>query len=133
MKRDCFDFHAVRDEHIPIHDALLNWARVVRVHLTSGGNCGPMFKHYRTSSYSLDTDGLTWIDDTPRRAPPDMHEGWRMEKQMRFLPTKHRLSLKWHYIEPYRPPAKVAHKLAVTQTVLFQLVHDGRTILKNRC
>jgi hypothetical protein len=133
MNRDALDFHAVRDSHIQIHDALLNWARVVRVHLTSGGNCAPMFRHYRTANYSFDLNDQEWVDDTPKRPPPDMLAGWKMEKQMRFLPEKHRAAVKWHYVEPHKPPARVAYRLALTQSALFDLVHDARSMLKNRC
>jgi hypothetical protein len=55
-----------------------------------------------------------------------------MEKQMRFLPEKHRAAVKWHYVEPHRPPGKVAYRLAVSQAALFDLVHDARSMLKNR-
>ncbi len=132
MKREEIDLHSVRPEHIRIHDDLLNWERVVRVHVSSGGDCGPMFKHYRTSSYSVDEHRI-WHADEPKRPPPRMQEGWAMEKRMRNLPAKEKAAIKWHYIEPFKAPAKVAHKLAVTVTVLGQLVHNGRTMLKNRC
>jgi hypothetical protein len=132
MKRESHDFHTVRPEHFEIHDRLLNWARVVRVHMERGSDCGPLFKHYRTSSYSFDKQEAQWVSDEPRRDPPDMLAGWKLEKHMRNLPTKERGAIKWHYIEPARHPAKAAYRLSVTQLVLAQLVHNGRTMLKNR-
>ena len=123
MKRDFIpDFHAIREGHGPIHDALLNWSRLVRVSVHSG-KPAPMFRHYRSSE--------VWISDEPRM-PIDSLEGWRMERAVSNLPEKPRAAIRWHYVHSYRPPAKEARKLAVTQTVLHQLVHDGRSMLKNR-
>ena len=117
------DFHLVRYEHIGIHDALLNWARVVRDNAGSA-KCAPCFRHYRSSE--------VWISE-PARIPTDSQAGWGMERSVGGLPVKHRDAIRWHYVYTRRPPAKAAHKLAVTQAMLFQLVHDGRSMLKNRC
>ena len=116
------DFHAIRYEHLAVHDSLLNWARCVRVSAASG-KPAPMFRHYRASE--------VWIADEVR-IPTDTEAGWKMERAVFSLPERHRGAIRWHYVFPHRPPAKVAHKLAVTQTVLHQLVHDGRSMLKNR-
>lgn len=132
MKRDLPDFHAVRPEHLDIHDSLCNWARVVRVHLTSGGNCQPMFRQYRTANYSFDKIADVWVDDTPKRPPPDLQAGWRMERAVRHLPEKERAAVRWHYVYPVQPH-KMARCLAVTPLGLHDLVHAGRSMLKNRC
>ena len=127
MKRDaCPDFHTIREGHGPIHDSLLNWARLVRVSV-HGGKPAPMFRHYRSSE--------VWTADDSR-VPVDSLAGWKTEQAVSNLPEKPRAAIRWHYVfyaGKKGAPAEVAHKLAVTQTVLFQLVHDGRSMLKNRC
>jgi hypothetical protein len=117
------DFHAVRPEHIAIHDALLNWVRVVRDSQTSTA-CQPMFRHYRSSE--------VWSAPDPQ-IPTDTHGGWRMEKMVRNLPPKHRDAIRWAYVHRRVPPHKAARTLAVSILALGDLVHDSRSMLKNRC
>ena len=116
------DFHAVQPQHLIIHDALLNWARVVRDN-ASGAKCAPCFRHYLSSE--------VWISEPPR-IPTDSQAGWGMERSVGNLPERHREAIRWHYVYPRKTPSKVAYRLAVTQAMLFQLVHDGRSMLKNR-
>ena len=119
------DFHTVRHEHIGIHDALCNWARCVRV-AVAGGKPAPMFRAYRSSE--------VWAADEAR-IPTDTLAGWKMERAVSNLPEKHRAAIRWHYVfyaGKKGTPAKVAHKLAVTETALHLLVHDGRSMLRNR-
>ena len=122
MRIERIDFHTVYDHHLSIHDALLNWSRVVRVSVASGKPT-PMFKHYRASE--------VWISDEPR-IPTDTQAGWKMERAVFMLPLKHRDAIRWHYVFPRRNPSMVARKLAVTTAGLHQLVHDGRSMLRNR-
>ena len=123
MKRDAIDFHSVQDGHLAIHDALLNWARVVRVHAASD-KPAPMFAAYRSTE--------VW-QQVESRVPTDPNAGWRMERAVSNLPEKHRAAIRWQYVWPWQPPGMVARKLAVPVLVLQRLVHDGRSMLKNRC
>lgn len=122
MKRDFPDYHAVRPEHEAIHLSLLNWARLVRVNAIHQAP-SPMFQHYRSSEI--------WVADTS--IPINTLEGWDMEKEVKKLPEKHRAAVRWHYVYTKRPPGKQARLLAVPMSVLHDLVHDGRSMLKNRC
>lgn len=116
------DFFTVRHEHIGIHDALCNWSRCVRV-AVAGDMPAPMFRHYRTSE--------VWIADEIR-IPTDALAGWKMERAVSNLPERHRAAIRWHYVFPRRTPRSVARKLTVTETALHLLVHDGRSMLRNR-
>jgi DNA-directed RNA polymerase specialized sigma24 family protein len=121
MKREFPDFHAIRPEHQGIHDSLLNWVRVVRdsqFHTRPQ----PMFRYYRSAE--------VWITPDPQ-IPTDSEAGWKMERSIRNLPEKHREAIRWHYVRR-TDPRKQARILAVTVSVLSDLVHDGRSMLKNR-
>jgi hypothetical protein len=122
VKREHPDFHAVRPEHRSIHADLLNWCRVVR-DSQDHSPPQPMFRHYRSTE--------VWVASDPQ-IPTDTQAGWRMEKHVRNLPEKHREAIRWHYIRRKLPPIRQARKLAVSMLVLCQLVHDGRSMLKNR-
>lgn len=122
VKRDFPDAHTVRSEHLAIHDQLLNWARVVRVHAQTMAP-PPMFRHYRC-------DG-GWGDDAPA-VPLDLLGGWQMERSVSNLPDKHREAIRWHYVRPWLNPYSQARRLAVTQIGLIDLVHQARAMLKNR-
>jgi DNA-directed RNA polymerase specialized sigma24 family protein len=122
MKRDSIDFFAVHDGHHAIHDQLCNWSRVVRVHVSSN-RPSPMFAAYRSSE----------VFQAPEaKIPTDMQAGWKMERAVSNLPEKQRAAIRWQYVWPWKPPGMVARRLAVTTTVLQQLVHDGRSMLRNR-
>jgi len=126
LKRDFPDFHAVRSEHIGIHDALLNWRRVVAV----GGmaqHTMPIFQQYRPEEIP---DWQLWatVDKPPA---PDLNAGWKMERMVRNLPEKHREAIRWRYVRR-TDPRKQARILAISVSVLHDLVHDGRSMLKNR-
>jgi DNA-directed RNA polymerase specialized sigma24 family protein len=123
VKRDDIDLHAVRHEHLAIHERALNWARYVRDGNRSGHGTAPMFRHYRSSE--------VWGTDT-LRTPIDTLDGHRMEKAVAQLPERHRYAIRWHYVFQFVPPQKVCRALAVTRLGLADLVHDGRSILKNR-
>jgi DNA-directed RNA polymerase specialized sigma24 family protein len=119
--RDWPDFHTVRPEHLAIHDLLLNWTRVVRVN-TAYAKPTPMFAHYRSSE--------VWACDT--QIPADLLAGWKMEKAVGQLPPKHRDAVRWAYVHRRVPPQKQARMLAVPLLTLGDLVHDARSMLKNR-
>ena len=122
MKRDATDFHEVRTIHLAIHERLLNWARCVRPS-TSGGQCAPMFRHYRSSE--------VWQQPTAL-VPIDTLDGNKMEKAVGGLPDKHREAVRWHYVNARVPLGKMCRLLAVRPEALAELVHDGRSMLKNR-
>lgn len=128
MKRDFPDFFMVRAEHKDIHEQLINWRRVVAVHGQSA-DCSPIFRLSREAVEDI-PDWQLWVTvDKP--AAPDLQAGWKMEKMVRNLPEKHRDAIRWHYVRR-TDPRKQARLLAVTVSVLHDLVHDGRSILKNR-
>lgn len=123
MKREVIpDFFEVRTEHRQIHDRLCNWARVVRVNAVSI-TPQPMFQHYRSTD--------VWAEQAPS-IPADLLDGWKLEKQVGQLPEKHRDAVRWYYVYPHRHQGKVQRLLAVTRTGLNDLIHDGRSMLRNR-
>jgi hypothetical protein len=119
--RDWPDFHAVRPEHLAIHDALLNWVRVVRVN-SLYAKPTPMFAHYRSSE--------VWACDT--QIPADLLAGWKMEKAVGQLPTKHRDAVRWAYVRRKVPVLRMCQRLGMSQISLGDLIHDSRSILNNR-
>jgi DNA-directed RNA polymerase specialized sigma24 family protein len=123
MKRDLPDLHAVRPEHIAIHERAINWARYVRVGTLKGWGMQPMFHGYRSSE--------VWALEAPR-TPVDSLDGHRMEKAVSQLPEKHRDAIRWQYVFTWIPPKRVCRHLAVTISGLEDLIHDGRSILNNR-
>jgi DNA-directed RNA polymerase specialized sigma24 family protein len=123
VKRDDIDLHAVRHEHLAIHERAMNWARYVRDGNRSGHGTAPMFRHYRSSE--------VWGTDT-LRTPIDTLDGHRMEKAVAQLPEKHRDAIRWSYVYVWIQPAKACRGLGVTRSGLADLVHDARSMLKNR-
>ena len=122
MKRDLLDFHRIQPGHIAIHALLCNWAAVVRVHATSD-KPAPMFRSYRS----------TEVWQAPEaREPLDMLLGWKMEKAVSQLPPKHREAVRWVYVWPWKAPGMIARRIAVHQSTLHDLVHEARSMLKNR-
>lgn len=125
MKRDAIpDFHAVRSDHMGIHDRLCNWSRYV----SSGrgrSSTMPMFRFYRSTD--------TWTEADPRM-PIDTLDGSRIEREVAKLPEKHMGAVRWSYVYSLWGVSvfRACRVLAVNQTTLSQLVHDGRAMLKNR-
>lgn len=121
MKRDAIDFFEVRPAHRAVHESLLNWARWAR-----GGRGGsamlPMFQHYRPDGYHELTVAI----------PVDSLAATKLQKLMIVLPEKHRWAIQWHYVKPWIHPLKVCRVLAVSRDALAELVHDGRSMLRNR-
>lgn len=122
MQRDDLDLHAVRPIHIRIHERLLNWARWSRASGSSSG-CQPMFKHYRAYAFPESSGG---------GIPVDTVDAVSIQKLFARLPEKHRWAVQWSYCFPFISPFKVCRVLAVSRSGLVELVHDGRTMLKNQ-
>jgi hypothetical protein len=123
MNRDLeTDLHCVRHEHLAIHERLANWARYVR-DSRPGQAVAPMFRGYRSSE--------VWISDAPR-VPIDTLDGHQMEKAVSKLPEKHRDAIRWSYVYVWIHPGKIQRGLGVTRLGLVGLIHDGRSMLKNR-
>lgn len=124
MRRDSIDFHEVRPQHIKVHESLLNWARYVDGGRRQSWGIQPMFKHYRSTD--------VWVDLTPQ-IPIDRLAGSAMEKAVSFLPESHKLAIRWSYVySRWVPVFRVCRALGVRQDTLNELVHDGRSMLKNR-
>jgi hypothetical protein len=51
---------------------------------------------------------------------------------MVVLPEKNRWAIQWSYAFPFIRVEKVCRVLAVNRPGLGELVHDGRSMLKNR-
>lgn len=121
MRRDEIDFFEVRHAHIEIHERLLNWARWSRGG-RGGSNVQPMFQGYRAGGYhELHGGGM----------PVDSLDATAIQKLFPRLPEKHRWALQWSYCFPYIHYGKVCRGLAVPKPALCELVHDGRSMVKN--
>jgi hypothetical protein len=121
MRRDFDDLHAVRPEHLDIHERCLNWARYVSSH-GSRAAVHPMFQHYRSSEVWAAAEGI----------PTDPLDGHQIEKAVGALPEKNRDAVRWAYVYTWIHPGKVCRHLAVNRPALADLVHDARAMLKNR-
>lgn len=121
MRRDEIDFFEVRHAHIEIHARLQNWAKWAR----GGRGTGyvhPMFQGYRADGYhELHGGGV----------PVDSLDAAAVQKLFPRLPEKHRWALQWSYVHPYIHFGRVCRALAVTKPALCELVHDGRSMVKN--
>lgn len=117
MKRDYTDVFFVEKHHNAIHARLVNWAAWVKVrpHYATS----PMFRAmgYRSRHAPEVRDTVNTLD------------ALSLERVMRYLSEKHRTALKWFYVYPSIPPWKVCRFLAVNQSGLTQLVHEGRAMV----
>lgn len=116
------DFFTVMPAHVEIHERLGNWSRYVR-NSRPGQAVHPMFRAYRSSE--------VWGSDTIK-TPVDTLDGHRVEKIVAQLPDKHRDAIRWHYVYVWINPNKVCRQLGVTKTGLAELIHAGRSMVKNR-
>jgi hypothetical protein len=123
VKREDCDLHTVRPEHIAIHERAMNWARYVK---DGRGNWGiqPMFKHYRPERDNGHAVEIRYFVDTL--------DGHKLEKAVGQLPEKHRDAIRWHYCFSFINPGRVQRELGVTRMGLADLIHDARSMLKNR-
>lgn len=121
MRRDPVDFFVVRAGHEAIHERLTNWARWSRGGRGSTSTL-PMFRFYRPDGYHELTAAI----------PVDSLDATRVQKLMVVLPEKHRWAMQWSYAHPWIHVQKVCRVLAVSRDALAELVHDGRSMLRNR-
>lgn len=119
---DLVDFFELRDEHIAIHRRLESWARWVRIR-PHGWQMQPMFRQFRSN-------WRQWHSPQVRSAV-NIPEAVEMEKAVSLLPEKHREAIRWAYIWCDGPMA-TARRLGVSKQGLLDLIHQGRTMLRNR-
>lgn len=117
--------HVVRFSHEPVHERLTNWARWTRS-TGRGASSSPMFRHYRAPKNRDSMDDL--------RIPVDGLDASAIERIVASLPEKNRDAIRWWYV--YSAIGldiwKACRYLGVTRDGLAELVHDGRTMVKNR-
>lgn len=123
MRRDdVVDFFVIAPQHEAIDERLRAWAAWVRVR-PHGWQVAPMFRQYRSKSWQWEMPEV--------KAALNIPEAVEMEKAVSLLPEKHREAIRWVYVFGGGPVA-MARKLAVTGQGLMDLIHSGRTMLKNR-
>lgn len=118
------DMHRVKFVHEPVHERLLNWSRWC-LGGRGGASSAPMFRHYR-AGYKNATEFVS--------IPVDGLDALRVEKAVNFLPEQHRDALRWFYVYSHRGMSiwRAVRGLAVHRDTLVRLIHDGRSMLKNR-
>lgn len=115
--------------HIPArHDAinlrLEEWARWVTVRPQAWA-MQPMFRFVKSNARQWETDPHIHIEINTLAA----HE---IERCVSFLPEKHRTAIRWAYVFPYVPEARVRAELGLTREALGQIIHSARDMLVNR-
>lgn len=119
------DMDRVKFIHEAVHERLINWAR-----WCSGGRGGagssPMFRHYRAPRYQNATDHV--------HIPVDGLDAVQIEKVVGQLPDKHRDSLRYFYVYSHCGMSiwQAIRALGVQRDTLVKLIHDARSMLKNR-
>lgn len=122
MRRDEIDLHAVRHEHIEIHQRLENWSRwQYSGHWTSA--VLPMFRYYRPDNWGREVRDII---------PVDERDAVRVQVVFARLPEKHRHAAGWAYVKPWIPFHRVCRLLGVSRRTLAELIHDSRSMMKNR-
>lgn len=127
MKREPIDdLHRVKFIHEGVHDRLLNWARWC-ISGQRGASSSPMFRHYKAPRYRNSVD-----DDI--RIPIDTLQASETEKIVGSLPEKHRDAIRWFYVTSRIGIGiwQAQRELAVQRDTLVKLIHDGRSMVKNR-
>jgi len=124
LKRDDLDFHAVRHEHLVIHERLLNWRRYVRDG-RSGFGIQPMFRLYRPERDNGHAPEV--------RIPIDSTDGHAIEIAVGQLPERPREAVRWAYVFTWIHPKKVCRYLEVSPHTLAELIHEGRAALIGKC
>jgi DNA-directed RNA polymerase specialized sigma24 family protein len=115
------DFHRVLPEHDEVHKRLLNWARTVADHPKTGWTANPIFRMAKSNA---------WQWHTPQhRETVDLLDGWKVEKLVSSLTTKHRTALRWCYVKPNNPN-RAAKMLGVSKVGLSDLIHQARSTVK---
>ena len=93
-----------------IHSLLQNWARWVRLRPVQG-HCRSIEHRFKFKRIDDTKDGWGAWETTPPPIPlpaVDVLAALEVEKVMRFLPRKHRLALRFEYVD--RMPWKLACK-----------------------
>jgi hypothetical protein len=121
MRRDAVDLSLIHPHHEQIHARLSNWARWC-MGSVGGNRTNPMFQDYRNS---YDEPVIAGI-------PCDTLDAVQVQKFFVGLPEKNRWVLSWWYTKPYIPVLKVRRVLALTTPALYEMVHESRTMMKNR-
>lgn len=114
------DFFSVDAKHRKIDDRLVNWSRWCQVY--PARFIQPMFKGMKSS----EVFGHNEIS-----VPIDSLDAASIEKQVSALPVRNRDAIRWAYVYKVQPWRFCRH-MGITQTVLADLIHDGRTMLINR-
>lgn len=119
------DMHRVKFIHEAVHDRLINWARWCNGG-RGGSSSAPMFRHYRAPKYQNAADQI--------RIPVDGLDAADIEKIVGLLPDKHRDAIRYFYVYSHRGMGlwQAVRGLAVTRDTLVRLIHDGRSMVKNR-
>lgn len=118
--RTYVDFHAVRPEHLDVHDRLENWARWQRGRGSSGGDASPMFRLYRAPQH--------WRGLVVRGDTVDTDDAVRMQGAVSELPGPERMALQWCYVIR-KNPVRSAQLLGTDLEGLAQLIDAGRQLL----
>jgi hypothetical protein len=121
VKRDAIDLVLVRPHHEAIHRRLDNWARWCKG-TSGGGAVHPMFKEYRNA----------YDEPVIAGVPCDTLDAIAVQKCFTQLPEKQRWVLMWWYCRPFIPVMRVRQALGLTTPALYEMVHDSRTMMKNR-
>jgi len=116
--KDGIDFNVIKPEHEAIHDRLLNWARWCKG--SNSGNVHPMFRQYRNG----------YFEATPAASYSDTVDAVAIQKAMKDIPEPQRIAIQWFYVKP-GSPTKVCFALGVNKRDMLELIHQGRTMMKN--
>lgn len=123
MKRESIDIFYVDSRHEEIHQRLMNWAHCVYV--GPRWEMSPMFK-----AMGYKSNSRQW--EEPRgRVEVDVHDGWFVERHMRYLPERHRFVLQWWYVISWPAAWKVRQQLGVTDDGLLRLCNSARDMIDN--
>lgn len=112
------DFNRIKPGHEAIHERLLNWARWCKG--SNSGNVHPMFRQYRNG----------YFEPTPAASYSDTVDAVAIQKSMKDIPERQRIALQWFYVKP-GSPARVCMALGESKAGVLELIHQGRTMMKN--
>lgn len=119
------DMNRVRFAHEEIHERLVNWGRWC-MSGARGPGASPMFRQYKAPKYRNAVDELS--------IPVDGLDATKIERAVSFLPEKHRDSIRWFYVYSRAGMGlwQAVRALGVQRDTLTKLIHDGRSMLRNR-
>ena len=120
MRRD-IDFHYVPERQLPVHDALLNWARSTH---------GRPKQQVSASCSGYQSPALVRGEmDAP--IPVDHAAARRVNRMVVALPLRHCKAVQWHYV--LQSSVSAGRRYVVcTAEELAALVVDARDMLKSR-